>query len=39
MFILVCDIGSENHYVRVIDNKGIELSKSAFPFSNNIEEF
>ena len=37
MLILGCDIGSETHYVRAIDTRGRELSKSAFPFSNNIE--
>jgi len=39
MLILGCDIGSETHYVRVIDTRGRELSKSAFPFSNTSEGF
>ena len=39
MLILGCDIGSETHYVRAIDTRGRELSKSAFKFSNNIEGF
>ena len=39
MLILGCDIGSETHYVRAIDTRGRELSKSAFSFSNNVEGF
>lgn len=39
MLILGCDIGSETHYVRAIDTRGRELSKSAFPFSNTAEGF
>ena len=39
MLILGCDIGSDTHYVRAIDTKGRELSKSAFPFSNTLEGF
>ena len=39
MLILGCDIGSETHYVRAIDTRGRELSKSAFPFSNTLEGF
>ena len=39
MLILGCDIGSETHYVRAIDTRGRELSKDAFPFSNNKEGF
>lgn len=39
MLILGCDIGSEIHYVRAIDTRGRELSKSAFPFSNTLEGF
>ena len=35
MLILGCDVGSETHYVRAIDTRGRELSKSAFPFSNS----
>lgn len=39
MLILGCDIGSETHYVRVIDSRGRELSRDAFPFSNSAEGF
>lgn len=39
LLILGCDIGSEIHYVRAIDTRGRELSKSAFKFSNNVEGF
>lgn len=39
MLILGCDIGSERHYVRAIDTRGRELSKSAFPFNNDSEGF
>lgn len=39
MLILGCDVGSEKHYIRAIDSKGIELSNKAFPFSNSIEGF
>ncbi len=39
MLILGCDIGSETHYVRAIDTRGRELSKSAFSFSNSLEGF
>jgi transposase len=39
MLILGCDVGSETHYLRAIDTRGRELSKSAFPFSNNLEGF
>lgn len=39
MLILGCDIGSETHYVRAIDTRGRELSKSAFPFSNTLDGF
>lgn len=39
MLILGCDIGSETHYLRAIDTRGRELSKSAFPFSNTQEGF
>lgn len=39
MLILGCDIGSETHYVRAIDVRGRELSKSAFSFSNSLEGF
>lgn len=39
MLILGCDVGSETHYVRAIDTRGRELSKSAFSFSNSLEGF
>lgn len=39
MLILGCDIGSEIHYVRAIDTRGRELSKTAFPFSNTRDGF
>ena len=39
MLILGCDVGSETHYVRAIDTRGRELSKSAFQFSNSSEGF
>ena len=39
MLILGCDVGSETHYLRAIDTRGRELSKSAFPFSNDSEGF
>lgn len=39
MLILGCDVGSEIHYVRAIDTRGREFSKSAFPFSNTLEGF
>lgn len=39
MLILGCDIGSETHYLRAIDTRGRELSKSAFSFSNHSEGF
>ena len=39
MLILGCDIGSETHYIRAIDTRGRELSKSAFPFTNSLEGF
>ena len=39
MLILGCDIGSETHYIRAIDTRGRELSKDAFPFSNNARGF
>ena len=37
MLILGCDIGSETHYMRAIDTRGRELSKSAFLFNNDSE--
>lgn len=39
MLILGCDVGSETHYMRAIDTRGRELSKSAFSFQNNLEGF
>lgn len=39
MLILGCDVGSETHYLRAVDTRGRELSKSAFPFSNSSEGF
>ena len=39
MLILGCDVGSETHYLRAIDTRGRELSKSAFPFGNDSEGF
>jgi hypothetical protein len=39
MLILGCDVGSESHYLRAIDTRGRELSKSAFEFSNSLEGF
>ena len=39
MLILGCDVGSETHYLRAIDTRGRELSKSAYPFSNSSEGF
>lgn len=39
MLILGCDIGSEKHYLRAIDTRGRELSKSAFPFNDDQEGF
>lgn len=35
MLILGCDVGSETHYLRAIDTRGRELSKSAFSFNND----
>ena len=39
MLILGCDVGSETHYLRAIDTRGRELSRTAFPFSNTSEGF
>ncbi len=39
MLILGYDIGNETNYVRAVDTRGRELSKSAFPFSNSLEGF
>ena len=30
MLVVGCDIGSETHYIRAVDLRGIELSKGAF---------
>ena len=35
MLILGCDVGSETHYMRAIDTRGRELSKSVYSFSND----
>ena len=39
MLILGCDVGSDTHYMRAIDTRGRELSKSAFSFGNDLEGF
>lgn len=39
MLILGCDVGSETHYLRAIDTRGRELSKSAYSFDNDAEGF
>jgi len=39
MLILGCDVGSETHYMRAIDTRWRELSKSAFSFNNDSEGF
>ena len=39
MLILGCDMGSETHYIRAIDTRGRERSKSAFAFANDQEGF
>lgn len=39
MLILGCDVGSETHYLRAIDTRGRELSKTAFEFSNSLDGF
>ena len=39
MLILGCDVGSETHYLRAIDTRGRELSKSAYSFNNDAEGF
>ena len=39
MLILGCDVGSEKHYLRAIDTRGREFSKSAFSFSNDADGF
>jgi transposase len=37
--IVGCDIGSNMHFMRAIDSRGIELSTGAFSFSNTSEGF
>ena len=37
MLIIGCDIGSETHYFRAVDSKGIELGKKAVTFPNSEE--
>lgn len=32
--VLAIDIGSETHYARTFDDRGIEYSKKAFQYSN-----
>ena len=39
MLIIGCDIGSETHYFRAVDSKGIELGKKAVSFPNSEEGF
>jgi transposase len=39
MLIVGCDVGSESHFMRAIDTRGRELSKTAFEFSNSLEGF
>lgn len=39
MLIVGCDIGSETHYFRAIDSKGIELSRKPMAFRNTREGF
>ena len=39
MLILGCDVGSETHYMRAIDTRGRELSKSTYSFNNDHEGF
>ena len=39
MLMVGCDVGSETHYIRVIDVRGRELSRGAFEFSNTEEGF
>ena len=39
MLVIGCDIGSETHYFRAVDSKGIELGKKAVSFPNNEEGF
>ena len=37
--VIGIDIGSEKHWARAFDNRGIELSKKAFSFKNTAEGF
>lgn len=39
MLIVGCDVGSETHYMRAIDTRGRELSKSAYSFNNCSDGF
>lgn len=39
MLIVGCDIGSQTHYIRAVDTRGRELSKSAFSFDNDAQGF
>ena len=39
MLILGCDVGSETHYMRAVDARGRELSKSVYSFNNDHEGF
>lgn len=39
MLIVGCDIGSETHYIRAVDFRGIEVSKKPFGFVNDAEGF
>ncbi len=39
MLILGCDVGSETHYMRAIDTRGRERSKSVYSFNNDSEGF
>ena len=33
------DVGSEKHYARVFDRRGIEYTKKAFVFTNDADGF
>ena len=37
--IIGIDIGSQKHYARAFDWRGIEYSKKAYAFSNDVEGF
>lgn len=39
MLIVGCDVGSDKHYMRAIDTRGRELSKTAYSFDNSSEGF